>query len=229
MAKEGGNSLLQLRMFSLLKGRNSILLIALGTGALTCCLILLSLFLIYSPSFNFRSFLHWSVVFFFGLVFIGIAITFIRVQRAEKRDSNQLREQVLTKVYYLQNLLQALADLVVKFDKIPLEQWHLVSPKGTKLLSSAKTVLHLAEERLKEVKKLSSNEESENVAEAFELLLEKLEFESGSCDMVVSEDSIPALELDDWEPTIRTLCKGLEAEFHSSNSPSSDPSASKME
>lgn len=214
--KESESSLPQHLVTFWKKIRASPIALALVSGGVTFLVFLLILALRFSRV-NFSTIVLVGI----GLVFLGffgfIIFSALRVQLSIRQNCSQLKEQILTRVHQIEVTLDELTGLVEKFDKLPIEQWHLISQRGTKFLNSAKNILKLLKERLSEVRELSSNGELISLTEASQLLDNRVEFGDDQVETIVNEEKIPALEPEEWEPTIRLLCKELETEFRMAN------------
>jgi len=210
--KESESSLLQHLVTFWKKIRASPLALALLSGGVTFLVFLLTLAVRFNRV-NFSTIVFIGIGLIFMCFFAFILSSAIRVQVSIRQNCKQLQEQILTKVHQIEVALNDLTGLVEKFDKIPIEQWHLISQRGTKFLNSAKNIGKLLKDRMDEVRELSNNGELISLTEASQLLDSSIEFGDDQVEAIVNEEKIPALEPEEWEPTIRLFCKELETEF----------------
>lgn len=178
-------------------------------GALTFCLtIVLTVF-----GITFFSIFVWVWISVLALLAGWIIKGCIRLHRSINTYRAEMLEQLEGKTHQFSSLVEKLNSFLVTIERIPPEQWHLITKKGTKLLSASKKIVVTLSERLDLVNQLMTDGTVESLTQASKLFECALVFRTSSFDVVLDEDTISHLEPRDWEPTIELLSRELATEL----------------
>lgn len=186
----------------------SLMIITAAGGLAFCLTIILKV-----VGVSFYSILFWVWISALALIVGWIIKSCIRLNRSINKYRAELMEQLEEKNDKLCALVKKLNSSLVALEKIPPEQWHLITKKGTKILSFTKRLVVTLGERLDNVHQLIEAGDVESLTQASKLFENTLEFRTTSFDVVLDEHTISRLESKDWEPTIELLCRELAAEL----------------
>lgn len=157
--------------------------------------------------------MFWLMIIILGLTSFCAMGCAIHMRAVGGKPPRRLRKEARAEVSDLRTLLDNSKAKITELEASMLRHVGGMTRRAVDCIGIAKKIIRALEKRVDEVSHLLETSRSSDIIEAYELLYRPLVVHESCCDALIDSDPIPAIDPNEWAPTLTRLFSVAQAEI----------------